>query len=218
MKVLIVVGLQNDFCEGGALAVEGGAAVAATISDFVTATRAEYDLVVTSRDWHIPGDSNGGHFPPPGVEPDFVNTWPLHCLQGEPGAEFHANFERALPLVDVQIHAGMGSPGYSAFEGECVETGDTLAHVLQGAAHTQGASPGAPIGMDPGAPIDIDVVGIATDYCVAATARDAVPLSNGGRVRILEGLTAAVHPDAWQTVGKPEAETAGVVVVQARAD
>lgn len=213
MKVLIVVGLQNDFCEGGALAVEGGAAVTAVISDFVTATRAEYDLVVASRDWHIPGDSNGGHFPPPGVEPDFVNTWPLHCLQGEPGAEFHANFARALPLVDVQIHAGMGRPGYSAFEGECVETGGTLAQVLQGAAAAQGSSPGAPIDTDPAGSIDVDVVGIATDYCVAATARDALPLANGGRVRILEGLTAAVHPDAWQAAGKAEAVAAGVVVV-----
>lgn len=210
MRVLIVVGVQNDFCEGGALAVDGGAAVAAAIGEFVAANRDAYDLVVTSQDWHIPGDSNGGHFPPPGGEPDFVNTWPLHCLQGEHGAEFHPNFARALPLVDVQIHAGMGSPGYSAFEGECVETGATLAQVLQGAAVT---SPGAPIDSGSGAPIDVDVAGIATDYCVAATARDAVRLANGGRVRILEGLTAAVHPRVWQTVGKPEAVAAGVVVI-----
>ena len=209
MKVLIVVGVQNDFCEGGALAVEGGSGVAATVGEFVAANRDAYDLVVTSRDWHIPGDSNGGHFPPAGVEPDFVDTWPPHCLQGSPGAEFHPSFAAVLDLVDVQIHAGMGSPGYSAFEGECAESGQTLAQVLHGAANS---------GSPSGEPVDIDVVGIATDYCVAATARDAVPLVSGGRVsggrvRILEGLTATVHPQGWATNGRSAVEAAGVVVV-----
>ena len=205
MKVLIVVGVQNDFCEGGALAVDGGSAVAATIGEFVAANRDAYDLVVTSRDWHIPGDSNSGHFPPAGVEPDFVNTWPLHCLQGSLGAEFHPRFAAALDLVDVQVHAGMGSPGYSAFEGECVESGHSLPQVLTGAAVSQGGSSGEPV--------DIDVVGIATDYCVAATAKDAVALANSGRVRILESLTAAVHPEVWANGGRAAVEAAGVVVV-----
>lgn len=204
MKVLIVVGVQNDFCEGGALAVDGGSAVAAAIGEFVAANRDAYDVVVTSQDWHIPGHSNGGHFPPAGVEPDFVNTWPPHCLQGEPGAEFHPSFAAALDLVDVQIQAGMGSPGYSAFDGECVESGQTLAQALTAAVVSHGGSNSEPV--------DIDVVGIATDYCVAATARDAVALVSGGRVRIMEDLTAAVHPEVWATNGRPAVEAAGVVV------
>src|SRR2546423_709268 len=80
-KALIVVDVQNDFCEGGALAVTGGAGVAVAISNYVNG--AGYDYVVATRDYHV---DPGEHF---SDQPDFVRSWPRHCVAGTPGASFH---------------------------------------------------------------------------------------------------------------------------------
>ncbi|WP_456787521.1 isochorismatase family protein [Cellulomonas sp. P5_C5] len=171
-RALIVVDVQNDFCEGGALAVSGGNAVARAVTGHLEQHAGRYALVVATRDWHAPlPDTNDGHFAV-GAEPDYVTTWPVHCVAGTPGAEYHPDL--ALPAATVHVRKGQSRQDYSGFEGEVVGAdGATLADVL-GAA---GVS-------------DVDVVGLATDHCVAATASDAV--AAGFAATVLLDLTAAV--------------------------
>jgi nicotinamidase/pyrazinamidase len=175
-RALIVVDVQNDFTEGGALGVEGGAATAARITDHLHDHGDRYELVVASRDWHHGDDDNGGHFAPSvfggAVGPDFVGTWPAHCVAGTPGADYHPALDVAA--VDVHVRKGMGVPAYSAFEG-VDDDGRTLAEILAAA------------GVDA-----VDVVGIATDHCVRATALDA--RAAGFDVTVRTDLVAGVAP------------------------
>ncbi|GAB3285395.1 isochorismatase family protein [Parasphingorhabdus pacifica] len=178
-KALIVVDVQNDFCEGGALAVAGGAGVASAISRHL----GELDdvHVLATRDFHI---DPGSHF---SEEPDFVHSWPVHCVAGTTGAEFHPNLD--VSPVEAVFSKGHYSDGYSGFEG--VDSDEvTLPRWL--ADHD----------------VDrVDVVGIATDHCVRATALDAARA--GLRTTVLLGLTAGV---SQQTVdeGMAELRSAGV--------
>jgi nicotinamidase/pyrazinamidase len=169
---LIVVDVQKDFCEGGSLAVSGGAAVAAGISDLLAPTGAgssAYAKVVATRDWHI---DPGPHFAPPEAEPDFVDTWPVHCVAGREGAEWHPAL-RLPPDVTV-VSKGEHAAAFSGFEG-LTDQGEELAQVL----HRDGIEA-------------VDVVGIATSYCVKATALDAA--RHGFATRVLLSLTADVDP------------------------
>ncbi len=170
-RALLVVDVQNDFTEGGALGVAGGAAVAQAVTDHLAAHGDEYDLVIASRDWHDPVGDNGGHFAV-GAAPDYVVTWPVHCVAGTPGADYHPAFDRGR--VDVHVRKGQGEPAYSAFEGT-TDGGRRLADVLAEQSVT-----------------DVDVVGIATDHCVRASALDA--LGTGARVRVLTDLIGGVAP------------------------
>ena len=163
-KALIVVDVQNDFCEGGSLAVAGGAQVAADVAALL-ATKT-YATVVATRDHHI---DPGAHF---SDTPDFVDSWPRHCVVGTPGEEFHPPLEPEL--FDEIFYKGEYAAAYSGFEGASAD-GVRLADWLRGA------------GIDA-----VDVCGIATDYCVRATALDAA--HEGFAVRVIEGLTAAVSP------------------------
>lgn len=180
-RALIVVDVQNDFCEGGSLAVAGGAAVAASISDLLSGDHG-YDVVVATRDWHV---DPGGHF---AAEPDYVDTWPAHCVAGTPGAQFHPNL--SLRGVAAVFSKGRTSAAYSGFEGVDLERdGVTLEAFLRDRAVTE-----------------VDVCGIATDHCVAATATDAARL--GFDTTVLLPLTAAVTPanvdslvEAWENLG-----------------
>lgn len=174
-KALLIVDVQNDFTEGGALGVTGGAAVAAGISDHLAAaqTRDEYALVIASRDWHEAGNDNGGHFAAAGTDPNFTETWPVHCVQGTEGADYHSALN--IDGIDVHIRKGMGEPSYSAFEGESFD-GRSLSEVLEESGISQ-----------------LDVAGIATDYCVRASALDA--LAAGLKVRVLKDLVAGVAPE-----------------------
>jgi nicotinamidase/pyrazinamidase len=169
-RALFVIDVQNDFCEGGALACQGGAQVASSITNYLVANKAGYDYVIASRDWHTPESDNGGHFPPLGAEPDFVNTWPLHCIAGEPGAEYHPNLDASL--IDIHIKKGQGQHGYSIFEG-VTDAGEKIQQLL-GRLEI----------------MEVDVVGIATDYCVRASALDAKQF--GLEVRVITSLTAGV--------------------------
>jgi nicotinamidase/pyrazinamidase len=169
-RVLLVIDVQNDFTEGGSLAVKGGNVTAAAITAYVRDHRAPYALVIASRDWHSPTGDNGGHF---AAKPDGVSTWPAHCVQGTTGAAYNPAIETAL--IDVQIYKGDGVPAYSAFEG-FTPGGATLDDVLSKA----GVS-------------DIDIVGIATDYCVRATALDG--LAAGYSVTVLSNLCVGVSID-----------------------
>ena len=170
-RALLVIDVQNDFTEGGALGVTGGAAVAEGITAYLEANPDRYDVVIASRDWHNADGDNGGHFAGE-VGPDFVNTWPVHCVAGTMGAEYHPALDASL--IDVHVKKGQGVPAYSIFEGT-LDDGTPFPEELDRLGIT-----------------DVDVVGIATDYCVRASALDA--LGAGRRVTVLSDLTAAVDP------------------------
>ncbi|QYJ05302.1 isochorismatase family protein [Nocardioides panacisoli] len=169
-RAILIVDVQNDFVEGGALGVTGGTEVARGISHHVAAHATEYAVVAASRDWHAADSDNGGHFHAPGEEPDFNRTWPVHCVSGDHGSEYAPDFDTGH--VTHHVRKGMGVPAYSAFEG-VTEQGEALATVLREAGVTE-----------------VDVVGIATDYCVRASVLDAC--REGFDVRLLFGLHAGV--------------------------
>ena len=172
-RALLIVDVQNDFTEGGALAVEGGSEVAHLITEHLEEHEREYDLVVASRDWHWPDHDNGGHIELDG-DPDYRETWPEHCIADTPGADYHPALD--AEAIDVHVFKGQGEPAYSLFEGE-TEDGRVVAEVLREK------------GVD-----EVDLVGIATDHCVLATGLDA--LEHGLAVRVLTDKVAGVDPDA----------------------
>ncbi len=186
-RAILIVDVQNDFTEGGALGTEGGAAVAAAISEHLRTH--EYALVAASRDWHDADNDNGGHFA--AGAPDFVDTWPVHCVAGTPGADYHPALDALA--IDVHVKKGQGKPAYSAFEG-VTDDDETLGEVLEEQ------------GID-----ELDVVGIATDYCVKASALDAALA--GLKVRVIDALTSAVSPETRQTA-LDEMRDGGVEVVR----
>ena len=175
-KALLVIDVQVDFCEGGALACSGGAAVAKAITSHIIQNRSHYDHVIGSRDWHTPNSLNSGHFPPEGVAPDFVTTWPLHCIAGELGAEYHENLDSSL--IDLHIKKGQDANGYSIFDGTD-ESGRSFEALVSELGITE-----------------VDVVGIATDYCVRASSLDAK--SHGLSVRVITSLTAGVDTQSTE--------------------
>jgi nicotinamidase/pyrazinamidase len=176
-RALLVVDVQNDFCEGGSLAVHGGAEVAFRIGDLLHhwSTKAPkapaYDVAVATRDHHIdPGD----HF---SDDPDFEHSWPPHCVVGSDGEAFHPNLD-PQPF-DAIFLKGEHAAAYSGFEGRDSD-GSTLADWLRGQEITH-----------------VDVCGIATDYCVRATALDAV--REGFDTRLLQDLCAGVAPGSTRS-------------------
>lgn len=173
MRGLLIVDVQNDFTEGGALGCDGGAAVAARITRYLAASADTYGVIIASRDWHDSDNDNGGHFAANGTDPDFVNTWPVHCVAGTAGADYHPDFDTAW--VTHHVKKGQGIPSYSMFEGS-TDDGKTVAQVLDEHGITS-----------------VDVVGIATDYCVLASSKDA--LGVGRDVTVLTDLVAAVSPE-----------------------
>lgn len=193
-RALFIIDVQNDFTEGGALGVDGGAAVAAGITEYLTAHRGDYELVAASRDWHDADNDNGGHFAA-GVDPDFASTWPAHCVGGTPGAEYHPALD--MSFVDVHIRKGQGVPAYSIFEGTD-DAGASVTELLSSYGIT-----------------DVDVVGIATDYCVRASALDA--LEHGQHVRVLTDLVAGVARETSEAA-LAELGHAGAVIAESGAD
>ena len=177
-RALIVVDVQNDFCEGGSLAVAGGAAVAAAVTAHMTT--GGYDHVVATRDHHI---DPGAHF---AEAPDFIDSWPRHCVVGTDGVELHPALDRAP--IEAVFDKGEYAAAYSGFEGTA--DGVALAGWLRD--HAVDA---------------VDVVDIATDHCVRATALDAV--ANGLATRVLLDLTAGVS-EATTEVALDQLRTAGV--------
>jgi nicotinamidase/pyrazinamidase len=167
MRALIIVDVQNDFCEGGSLAVTGGSAVARGISELL-ASGPGYAHVVATKDFHI---DPGEHF---SESPDYAASWPRHCVAGTAGADFHPDFDPAG--VEAVFMKGHYSAAYSGFEGTD-ESGTTLTDWLRQR------------GVD-----EVDVVGIATDYCVRETAADAAKA--GFKTRVLRNLTAGVAPES----------------------
>ena len=184
MRALIVTDVQNDFCEGGALAVTGGAALAGAINAYLDGS-AEYRHVVATQDFHIdPGD----HF---AVHPDYISSWPPHCLADTVGAEFHPALDTGW--FEAVFRKGAYDAGYSGFSGHD-ERGTTLADWLRQR------------GVD-----QVDVVGIATDHCVRRTAEDAA--RRGLATRVLVNLTVGVG--ATSTAEAIEALRAAGVAIAA---
>lgn len=189
-RALIIVDVQNDFCEGGSLAVSGGAAVASRLTDYVARHGLDYGAVVTTQDWHI---EPGEHF---SDTPDFVDSWPRHCVAGTSGAGFHPNLD--VSGVDAMFRKGQYAAAYSGFEGHLAQAGDT-----------QGSSDDSPsLGewLSRHGVTDVDVAGIATDYCVKQTALDAVRA--GYRTNVLTEFCAGIAEDLEPTF--KDLEAAGV--------
>jgi nicotinamidase/pyrazinamidase len=170
MRALVIVDVQNDFCEGGSLAVPGGAAVARAISARLARPDHGYQHVVATRDYHI---DPGAHF---SAAPDYVTSWPPHCRAGTPGADFHPGLDTGP--IEAVFRKGAHAAAYSGFEGT-TDSGQPLADWLREHGVTA-----------------LDVAGIATDYCVRATAADAA--GAGFATRVLLDLTAGVAPDTTE--------------------
>jgi nicotinamidase/pyrazinamidase len=182
MRALIIADVQNDFCEGGSLAIAGGTRLAGAITGYLN-TADGYRHVVATQDFHIdPGDHFSDH-------PDYVSSWPPHCIAGSSGADFHPDLFTGR--IEAVFRKGAYSAGYSGFEG--VDAADTaLADWLR--RHDIDA---------------LDVVGMATDHCVRVTAEDAV--RSGFATRVLLELTAGVT--AASTAAAVEAMRAAGVEV-----
>ena len=190
-RMLIIVDVQNDFCEGGALGVDGGGEVARRIAAHVREHGMSYDRILASQDWHRGDTDNGGHFAVPPAEPDFVDTWPVHCVAETHGAALHPEMlalQQELGERLEIVRKGHGVPAYSVLEGTVLATGESVQSLVADGDWAR-----------------IDVVGLAYDFCVRATAlgaADALFTADAGApVRVLRELTAAVHPS-----GVPELE------------
>lgn len=185
-KALIVVDVQKDFCEGGSLAVEGSNQVAADIAEYITTEGDQYAEIIFTADTHnAPPDTNSGHFALPPEEPDFVNSWPVHCVVDTEGAEIHPL------LIDIAedrplFRKGSGRADYSGFQG-FDENRTRLAVYLR----SKGVEA-------------VDIVGIAGDYCVRYTALDA----------LMEEFDTKVLSNMVVSVGGPEATAFTVRAVE----
>lgn len=188
MRALIIVDVQNDFCEGGALPVTGATAVAREISRYVdsSAGRARYDHVVATQDWHI---DPGPHF---SAQPDYQTSWPPHCLAASPGADLHPALR--TDRIEAVFRKGAHSAGYSGFEG-VDDDGTSLGEWLH--RHSVGS---------------VEVVGVATDHCVRRTAEDAI--REGFVTAVRTHLTAGVSPASTATA-LAEMRSAGIDLVEA---
>ena len=191
-NALVVVDVQNDFVEGGSLAVNGGQAVAALISRHVRHFKTEYHFVVATQDYH---EDPGTHF---SDHPDFHDSWPPHCVAGTPGAAFCTPISNLVreKLIQAVVRKGQHAAAYSGFEGF-----DPRGHPLLDLLKEQRVD-------------HIDVCGIATDYCVRATALDA--RKHDFQVRVLVNLCAAVDPGTGLQALE-EMKAAGCQVQQATA-
>ena len=168
-RALIIADVQNDFCEGGSLAVVGGAEVAAAISAMLASSAADFDHVVATKDHHIEPE---GHF---GDPPDYIDSWPVHCVAGTPGSDFHPALD--TDRIEAVFTKGEHAPAYSGFEGRAGGIG--LAAWLKM--------------RDVSA---VEVVGLATDHCVLATALDATREGFATTVRV--DLTAGIAPETTE--------------------
>jgi nicotinamidase/pyrazinamidase len=183
VRALIIVDVQKDFCEGGALPVSGGHAVARSINDYL-AGEPGYQHIVATKDFHIdPGD----HF---SDDPDYSSSWPPHCRAGSHGVEFDPDLD--IGPIEAVFRKGAYSAGYSGFEG-VDEDGTTLLDWLR----QRGVE-------------EVDVVGLATDHCVRHTARDAVRA--GLTTRVLVNLTAGVSREST-AAALTEMRTASIALI-----
>lgn len=204
-KALLIVDVQKDFCAGGTLATERGAEVAALISEYLENHHQDYQAIAATQDWHI---SPGDHF---SDQPDFKDSWPVHCQAETPGAELHEDLD--TDYIQAYFRKGAYEAAYSGFEGLLAPEDSVMTGEREAGAPAVEEGPKVSLddwlaqqGIE-----DVDVVGIASDYCVKATALDAVEA--GYETRILLDLTAPVHEDALDEL-VDELEDAGVTVAE----
>ncbi|MEG3586269.1 MAG: isochorismatase family protein [Actinomycetota bacterium] len=184
-KALLIVDVQPTFCEGGSLPVQGGNEVAEDIAVLLKSDHG-YQHVITTQDWHI---QPGQHF---AASPDYINTWPEHGLAGSKEADLHPELVDVMHRITHMVKKGMFNAAYSGFEG-VDEHERGLNKTLQRNHVTH-----------------IDVVGLALDYCVKATAIDSV--HHGYETRVLTQFSAAVSPEKMDSTIS-ELEKAGVGIV-----
>lgn len=183
VRALIIVDVQKDFCEGGALPIPGGHAVAGSISRYL-AGQPGYHHVVATKDFHI---DPGAHY---SDDPDYVSSWPPHCRAGSVGAEFDADLDTGP--IEAVFRKGAYTAAYSGFEG-VDDNGTRLLDWL----HQREVD-------------EVDVVGLATDLCVRHTAWDAVNADLA--TRVLVDLTAGLSKDATAHA-LTEMRTAGITLI-----
>ena len=184
VRALVIVDVQPTFCEGGSLAVEGGNQVAADIAALINSDHG-YALVVTTQDWHI---EPGNHF---SNDPDFIDSWPPHGVADSPDAALHPALSNATQYIDRGVRKGQYAAAFSGFEGT-TEDGISLLTLLRDAEIA-----------------NVDVVGLAFDHCVRATALDAA--KEGFTTKILVGFTASVANDT-AAAARVELRGAGVIL------
>lgn len=203
-KALIIVDLQNDFCEGGSLAVSGGAALAAEITELISEAP-DFDFVVATQDWHI---DPGTHF---SETPNFRTSWPVHCVAGSKGSALHRDLD--TEDIDAYFRKGKFDAAYSGFDGllapeDEVKVGEREAHEDPDDEDAE-----APVSLDDwlreNDVEDVVIVGLATDHCVRATALDAI--TAGYNTTVLRDYVAGVDEDASEEALE-ELEDAGVLV------
>jgi nicotinamidase/pyrazinamidase len=199
MRALVIVDVQNDFCEGGPLAVTGGAETAGRITAFLDENGPEFDAVVATRDWHV---DPGPHFAPEGSEPDYTESWPVHCVAGTTGAELHPALDSEY--LDAQFLKGRFDSAYSGFDAQLGSPDLVRSGAPEGTAGPFGATAASATAVEDGAPgLDdwlrqqgvnsVVVVGIATDHCVKATVLDAI--DSGYDTVVYTDLVAGVDPE-----------------------
>ncbi len=202
-KALIIVDVQNDFCEGGTLAVPGGAELASGISDLL-ADAVDFDFVLATQDWHV---DPGSHF---SDTPNYRTSWPVHCLAHSKGAALHRNLE--TEDIDAYFRKGKYDAAYSGFDG-LLAPEDEVAVGEREAHESAQDSTGDPVSLDDwlreNDVDDVVIVGIATDHCVRATALDAV--NAGYNTTVLRDFIAGVDEDASEEALE-ELRDAGVEV------
>lgn len=184
-KALVIVDVQPTFCEGGSLPVDGGNKVAKQIATFVSDDET-YDCIITTQDWHI---DPGMHF---SDEPNYQDTWPPHGVAGTDEADLHPELLNISEKINYSVKKGMHKAAYSGFEGSDGE--ESLKQILTKESIAS-----------------IDIVGLAFDHCVKATAIDSAQA--GFKTRVLSKLTAAVSP-ANTNVVSDEMRSHGIEVIK----
>lgn len=195
-EALIVIDVQNDFCPKGALAVAGGDEIISQINGLMD----EFQTVVLTQDWH-PANHASFAANHPGAEPFSLMEmpygsqvlWPTHCVQGTRGAEFHAALRTDPAQLVIRKGFRPGIDSYSAF----FENDRTTATGLEGYLKTRGVA-------------SVTLVGLATDYCVAYSALDAVRL--GFRATVLESACRAIDLNGSLAAARADMRAAGVVL------
>jgi nicotinamidase/pyrazinamidase len=200
MKALLLIDIQNGFCPGGNLAVPDGDKVVPVANRLIQSER--YDLIVASQDWHPAGHGSfaSSH---PGKQPFELGTlsgkpqmmWPDHCVQGTKDAELHPDIR--VRDIDLILQKGENPlvDSYSAFRDNDRDATTGLSDFLSEKGVT-----------------DLDLCGLATDYCVKFSALDALQMLPGIKVRFIEDASRGITPEG---VGAAIAEmrTNGIAVI-----
>jgi nicotinamidase/pyrazinamidase len=202
LKCLLLVDIQVGFCTGGHLAVPGGEEVVPVANRLITS--GSYDLIVASQDWH-PADHGSFASQHPGAQPFEMGTlkgkpqmlWPDHCVQGTPDAQFHPDLN--VSAIDHVQRKGLDRSvdSYSAFRDNDQAALTGLSDYLSAKAVTT-----------------LDICGLATDYCVKASATDARAMLDGVTVRFISDASRGIDP-AGVAAALHEMQAAGIAIVTA---